>query len=148
MAGMRVPFRTQMRDAAMTLLRDFSAETSVKLQLYPGRPLKLFPPAAFPDRFTSRNQGIGDELLQRNPTLYVVLLWGLFDSKDAVDQADRFLDGFEDWVAERFHAAGENTGLQVSGWQDDPNYIPDWVPPAEQRSYYATVVALEGLALD
>ena len=150
MPATRISFRSQMREAAMTLLREYidSADTKPRPQLYPGRPLKLFPPTMFPDRFVGRTEFVGDVLIRRTPTLLVTCVWGLFDSKDAVDQADRFIDGFEDWAADHYHAAGANTLIGAVAYQDDPNWIPDWVPPAEQKSYYATVLSLEGLALD
>ena len=74
------------------------------------------------------------------------VLHGLFDSKDAADQRDAFVDGFLDWAIDRYHAAGANTLVAVRAVQDLPNYVPDWLPPEEQRTYYATRLSLEGLA--
>ena len=42
--------------------------------------------------------------------------------------------------------------MDENGWHriettDVPDYVPDWMPPAEQRTYYASRIVLEGLAL-
>ena len=76
------------------------------------------------------------------------VLDGLFDSADAVVQRDDFVDGFLDWCADRFHAAGANTLIGAISLEDDPEYTPTWQPPEVQRTYYATRISLEGLALD
>jgi hypothetical protein len=74
----------------------------------------------------------------------VIVLHGVFDSGETVDQRDRFVDGFLDWTVERFHAAGANTNLEVRAVRDLPVYVPDWLP--SDVNYYATVITLEGAA--
>ena len=143
----RVAFRTAMRAAAVTLLTDYAASASVKLQVYPARPRSLFPPTAFVDGIRETINTETSGLFQRIPTAEVIVLHGIFDSKDAVDQADAFVDGFLDWAADRYHAAGVDTGCLVTGYEDLPDYVPEWLPPAEQKTYYATRIELEGLAL-
>lgn len=135
-------FRSQLRSAAVQLLTDYRQEADVKLQIYPGRPASVNPPTAFVDSI--REQITYDALRQRRPQLEIVLLHGLFDSKEAVEQGDQFVDGFLDWVSERYHAAGSDSLVAIVETADDPNYVPDWLPPDKQRSYYATVLTLEG----
>jgi len=146
----RVAFQTAMRAAAVQLLTDFALDTGIKLQVYPGRPASIFPPTAFVDRIRERIAYLGPTSRQRVPTADVVVIHGLFDSKDAADQKDAFVDGFLDWTLDRYHSAGSNTLVAVVATEDDPNYVPDWMPPKEGRQpmYYATLMALEGLALD
>ena len=126
-------FRAAMRAAAVTLL------------VYPARPRTVNPPTAFVDGFTERVDYTG--LYQRHPTAEVIVVHGLFDSKEAADQADAFVDGFLVWVVARIHAAGGNTSVGIVGIEDIPDYVNAWVRPEEQRTYYATRISLEGLAL-
>lgn len=141
-------FRAQVRAAAVTLLTEYAASAGVKLQVYPGRPRSIHAPTAFVDAIAESVAYRGPVLMQRAPTVEIVLVHGLFDSKDAVDQADAFVDGFLEWVAERHDAADSNTTVGVSRVVDDPTFVNDWVRPEEQRSWFATRISLEGLALD
>jgi len=144
----RIAFRTAMRAAAVELLEGYAQQDGVTLQVYPGRPSTLHPPTAFVDRIRERVDSWGVTRRQRQPAVSVVVLHGLFDSANTVEQGDTFVDGFLAYVQERYHAAHENTLLQVTATQDEPNYVPDWLPAEQQRHYYATVVLLEGLSLD
>jgi hypothetical protein len=85
-------------------------------------------------------------LFQRIPIVRVIVLFGLFDSADAVQQKDDFVDGILDWVVTEPHAAGANTLIRISETQDLPDYVPEWLPPEQQRTYYATEISLEGFA--
>lgn len=142
-------FRANMRAAAGALMVGYAAAQTppVKLQWYPGRPAVVKAPCGFVDRIVEGIAYTGPTLMQRRPTVEVVLLHGLFDSKEAVDQADAFVDGFLAYVADLPHAAGANTIVGVLSVEDDPTYVNDWVRPEEQRVWYATRIALEGLAL-
>ncbi len=144
----RIPFQTKMRDAAVQLLSDYAADRELKLQIYPGRPASLFPPTAFIDRMSERVAFVGPTFRQRTVTCQIVVIHGLFDSKDATIQRDAFVDGFTEWVLDNREAADPNTEIGAVTVDDDPNYVPDWVKPENQRSYFATVINLEGLALD
>ena len=135
-----------MRAASVQLLRDFAAYADIKLAVYPGRPKTIAPPHAFIDRLTETVDYTA--LRQRHPRAEIVVLHGLFDSGDAVAQKDQFVDGFLDWVRDNIHAAGTNTTVGVVAVEDEPNYVPDWQAPEVQRSYYASRITLEGLALD
>lgn len=141
----RIPFETVMRAAAVQMLTDFAQDATIKLQIYPGRPLTLNPPAAFIER-------IGEDitwspgLRQRTVRIEVRLVWGLFDSAEAVLQRDYFIDNFVDWTSDHWHAAGPTTELEPRSIEDDPNFVADWMPPEKQRSLFASTLTLEGFA--
>jgi hypothetical protein len=140
----RVQFQTEMRAAAVQMLRDFAADFGLTLQVYPGRPRSIAPPTAFVDRI--REAITFDGLRQRLVSVEVVVLHALFDSKDAVTQKDAFIDAFIDWASDHYHAAGANTILEPRSVEDDPSYTPEWQPQDVQRTYYASVITLEGFA--
>lgn len=146
----RLPFQTAMRAAAVQLLTDYGTAAGINLQVYPGRPASIFPPTAFVDRISERITPYTITSHQRTPTVTVVVIHGLFDSKDATAQKDAFVDGFLEYVWDRYHQAGANTLLDAVATEDEPNYIPSWLPPVNGRPnvYYASVIALEGLAPD
>lgn len=140
--------QADLRAAAAELLRDYAASAAIKLQVYPARPRSIFPPTAFVDVIRESVEYVGMTLRQRMPAVEVVVIHSDIDNKGAADQKDAFVDGFLDWVTERYHAAGENTLIAVTETEDLPNYVPDWMPPAEQLVYFATRIRLEGLALN
>jgi hypothetical protein len=142
----RIAFRAAMREAAVTMFTDYKADRGLTLQIYPGRPRTIVPPTAFVDRISERLTEYTLSTRQRTPTVEVVVLHGLFDSKDAVTQGDDFVDGFLDWVADHYHAAGANTLVSAVATEDDPEFVPTWQPPQVQRAYYATRISLEGFA--
>lgn len=136
-----------MRDAAVELLTDYAADADIKLQVYRARPRSLHPPVGFVDSLSSTFDFTGPTLIQHHPRANLIVLHGLFDSGEAADQRDAFCDGFVVWCATRYHAAGANTTLGLVELDDIPDYVPDWLPPPEQKTYYATRFELEGLAL-
>ena len=142
----RPAFQTAMRAAAVTLLTDYKNDAGVRLQVYRGRPASIHPPTAFVDELSESITYTA--LHQRIPTASVVVLHGIFDHGDTVDQRDAFVDGFVDWVLDRYHAAGANTLIAVTDVNDDPAFVPEWLPPDQQKTYYATRITLEGLALN
>lgn len=141
----RIPFQREMRLAAVTLLEDFSAEYDLGLQVYAGRPRTVALPCAFVDRL---RETIVFNGLQRQRTVQVdvIVLHGLFDSAEAAAQKDAFVDTYVDWVSDRWHAAGSNTQIEPRSVEDDPSYTPDWQPQEVQRTYYGTLITLEGFA--
>jgi hypothetical protein len=142
----RYALQTGVRAAAVSLLTDYAASAAVRMQVYPGRPRSLAPPTGFVDRLTEVIAHTG--LNQRTVTVDVIVLHGLFDSQDAADQKDAFVDGFIDWQLDNLGAAGTDTVLTVVATEDIPDYVPEWLPPEQQRTYYATRISLEGLALE
>lgn len=141
----RIPMQAAMRAAAVATLEAYATSVSIKLQVYPGRPASIAAPTAFVDKMTETIDY--DGLNRRVPRAEVLVLHGLFDSKEAVDQRDAFVDGFVDYMFDNVHAAGASTLIAVTDIEDDPEYIPDWIRPENQRTYYATRITLEGLAL-
>jgi hypothetical protein len=145
----RIAMQTAMRAAAVQLLSDYNADldTPNHLQIYPARPRSIKPPTAFVDSLREDLEYTAS-LVQRTPTADVIVIHGMFDSLSAANQRDAFVDGFLDWAIDNYHAAGANTLVAVTSIDDIPDYVPDWLPPEEQRTYYATRISLEGLALN
>ena len=141
----RIAFQTLMRAACVQLLTDYKAVSGVGMQIYPARPRSVAPPTGFVDAINERISYTA--LNQRQPTAEVIVIHGLFDSKEAADQRDAFVDGFIDWVLDNIHEAHAATTIAVTDVDDLPSYVPDWMPPDLQRTYYATRITLEGLAL-
>lgn len=141
----RFPFDTNVRAAAVSLLEGYRDDAELKMTVYPGRPATIVPPHAFVDRMTSRIEQTAS-LFQRYPRVELVVLHGLFDSGDAVAQRDRFVDGFFDWVRDNVDAAGAGTEIYMVATEDDPTYVPDWLPADKARTYFATRIILEGFA--
>lgn len=138
-------FRTQIRAAVVELLEDYAAGSGVTLQVYRARPRSIQPPTAFIDRIVDPPiEYFGPQNLQRTTAVEVVVLHGLFDGGVAVDQADVFVDGFLTYVAHQVHAAGANTTIALVEAADESTYVPDWLPPDLQRTYFGTRLTLEG----
>lgn len=132
------------RLAATEFLSDFAGYAGIKLQMYPARPRTLTPPTGFVDRIRESFTPFTERHFQRTPLVSVIVVHGLFDSMDAANQKDAFVDGFLEWVSERPHQAGGNTLIRVSETEDIPDWVPDWLPSEAQRTYYATEITLEG----
>lgn len=141
-----IPFQTLMRAAAIALLTEYKSGANLKMQVYPGRPRSLEPPTCFPDSVDESTVFSGPKNRLRTVSVNLIALWGLFDSGEAVAQRDAFCDGFADYVTDNRGKADTNTVIASIGFSDIPNYVPDWLPPEEQRSYYATRITLEGYA--
>ena len=142
----RIPFQTQSRAGAVTLLTAYATSASIKLQIYPGRPRSINPPCAFVDLLRETLTEFTITTRQRTVSVEVVVVFGLFDSQEAANQKDAFADGFADWCADNFHAFGTNTLMASISIDDDPNYVPNWLPDAQQGPYYASRITLEGFA--
>lgn len=135
-------FQAEFRAACVDLLAAYAADAGIRLQIYPGRPRSLNPPTAFVDGLREAIAYTGPTMRQRTPTADVLVVFGSFDSKESVDQKDAFVDGFLDWTLTRYHAAGANTLIAGVEVEDLPTWVPDW--NTEQRTYYATRIAMEG----
>jgi hypothetical protein len=145
----RYPLAAAVRSASVTLLNEYAADESLKLQVYPARPKSLAPPTGFVDRMTEQVEHTVS-IRQRTCRAEVLVLHGLFDSKEAVTQRDAFVDGFMEWCEEHLDAAGANTTLELVAVEDEPAYVPDWRPAnvtnGPNPTYYATRITLEGFA--
>lgn len=138
-------FAADLRAAAVTLLTDYGASAGLRLQVYRARPMSIYAPSAFVDGMTERVT-YTLQLYQRVPIVEVVVVHAIFDGGEAADQRDAFVDGFIAYCASRYHAAGANTMLGLVGVDDLPAFVPDWLPPEKQKTYYATRFTLEGLS--
>lgn len=137
-------FRADLRAACVTMLTAYAASASIKLQVYPGRPRSINPPTAFVDNITETVTDSG-HIFQRRPVATVVVVHGSFDSADAAEQADLFMDGFLEWVEDNIHAAGSSTVLGNMTAEDDPTYVPEWLGPRQGLgTYFATRITVEG----
>lgn len=140
----RTPFAADARAAAVDLLTDFAADVGLGLQVYRARPRSIHPPTAFVDGMSEVIDYPGIAQRQRRTRVEVLVLHGLFDQGDTVDQRDAFVDGFLDWVTDNVHAAGADSLLALTGVDDDPTYVPEWLDLAIGKTYYATRLVLEG----
>lgn len=146
MTLVRVKFQTDLRAACVSLLESYKDEVDINLQVYPARPRTIAPPTSFIDGLREQITYSGF-LVQRRPVADIIVVHGIFDSLEAATQKDAFIDGFLDWFIDRYHEAGSNTLVGIQETEDIPDYVPGWLPPAEQRTYYATRIGVEGLAL-
>ena len=135
--------RTNARAAAVTMMKAYRADAAVKVDVYPARPRTLRPPHGFIDRITEATSFPAGVFPQRTVRVEVVIVHGLFDSGDAVSQADAFNDGFMEWVTDDVHAAGANTTIGVVAIEDEPDFVNDWMPPETQHVYFASRITLE-----
>lgn len=126
----------------MNLLSAYAQSAGLTMQIYRAKPTQVKPPTAY---IESIDEALTEYTLttrQRRTLARVRVLWR--DERDAglaVDQRDRFVDGFLDWVADNYHAFGSNTlasGVTVS---DDPDFAFD-----DTATYLSTVITLEGFA--
>ncbi len=145
----RIPFETMMRAAAVQMLRDYAQDASYKLSVYEGRPLTIAPPHAWVERL---RETIGEgnnfsAFRQRQVEVDVRIVWGLFDSKEAVLQRDTFIDQFIDWTWDRPHEAFGSTVLEPRRVEDDPNFQPDWGPEQQRNAdYFSSLLTIGGFA--
>lgn len=133
----------------MTTLGAYASGASVKLQTYAGRPASIAPPTAFVDTMRETTTYLG-QVIQRTVQADIVFVHGNFDSADAAESKDEFVDGYIDYVRDNLNAAGANTTLGVVSTEDDPTYVPDWLGPQNGggRTYFATRITLEGFAAE
>ena len=144
----RIAFHTRLRDAIVTLLTSYGTSAGINLQVYPGRPMSIFPPTAFVDRI-DETINYTAALRQRHPVAQVVAIWGLFDSKEAADQRDAFVDAWLDSVTDDPDAANAATLIELNNISDEPVFVPDWGSDIQKNTvYYATRFFVEGLALE
>lgn len=141
----RLAMQTLMRAAAVAFLGDVASGLTLKLQIFRARPASIHPPCAFVDLMTESLDY--DGLHERHPRAEVVVLHGLFDSGEAVDQRDAFVDALVDIVLDDIHAIDPKTTVAIVAIEDDPTFVPEWLAPEFQRTYYATRITLEGLSL-
>ena len=139
-------FRAALRAAAVTLLEGYKAANNGSLtQIYPGRPASFYAPCAFVEAINEPDINYTAQMVQRTPRAEIRLVHGTFDSAEAVSQQDALVDGFLQYVIDNKHAASARSLVAVVAVQDEPGWVPEWLP---DKSFYSTVVVLEGAALD
>lgn len=140
----RIEFSRLTRAGVETLVRGYATSVALRISFYRGRPQTVTPPHAFIDRLDEAIAYVGPTNIQRTVTAHFTVLWGTFDSGDAVDQRDRFVDGFVNWITEHADAIHPNTEVRSVSASDDPVYRPEWLE--EGPPYFATTFQLEGYA--
>ncbi len=144
-------FNEDCRSAATTTLGAYASAASVDLNVYRGRPRSIKAPHAFVDRVSESVTYAAGTMMARTVSVEIVVLWGLFDSGEAVDQRDAFVDGYVAYLRSvQFTAAGPNATFAVVSSEDDPVFIPDWIAPSERNAtaYFATRIVVEGYTGD
>jgi hypothetical protein len=129
-------------------LQAFKTDSGLRLQIYPGRPRTLVPPSIWQDRRsdTINFRGVRDvNFMGHVLRTELVALHGLFDSAEAINQRDAFVDAFASYIRANRDTglAGPNSVLLSMVLDDVPNYVPDWVPERDQLTYFATLITLE-----
>lgn len=142
-------YQAAARAAAVKFMKDYAASAGVKMTVYPGRPLTMEQlPRGFVDAIDETLTDFAGTLGTHNLKVTVTLVWGEFDSLEAVTQRDAFVDGFYDWIRTRYHDMRANSLIAPVAVNDIPAYVPDWLPRDQTKVYYATQVTLEGYGTD
>ena len=138
-------FQEDVRAACMTTLAAVATAESVKLSTYPGRPATIAPPHAFVN-VLRESQDLSGHLLQRTVQADIVICWGDFDSKAAVEQKDAFVDAYAIYLRDvpNYASAGPSSVFRVVATEDDPTFTPEWL--TRPRTYFATRITVEGYA--
>jgi len=137
-----------LTDGIVQALEGFKTAEGLNLQIYRGRPASLFPPTAFID---ARHDTIelnfagadAYHAMEHTAVVEVVVVHGIFDTGEAIDQRDAFVDAFNNYLrANRMVGlAGGNSVLERVRLDDIPNYVPDWIE--RPLTYFATLYRLE-----
>jgi hypothetical protein len=142
----RLPLQANARAGAIALVDGYRTAANLELgQLYRARPKgspKL--PCVFIDRITEGADSFTREESQRTVLVALRIVWGVYDTGDAVDQRDRFVDGFYGHVMDNPHAFGANALVYWRAVTDNPEWTPEWLDQSE--SYFMTEITLEGFA--
>lgn len=138
----------EYRAAAVSLMDDCATDAGVKLQTYRGRPASLHPPTGFVDSMRTDLVPFPatSTLYQHNRRIDLLMVWGLFDSGEAVDQRDAWMTAFHNWARVLPHAVNGSSLLGPVSYADEPTFVPDWLE--RQDAYFATRITLEGFATD
>ncbi len=137
-------FQEDVRSGTLTALAAYRDAVTLPLQIYGGRPRTINPPTVFVDTMRETIVYSG-HVMQRTVQIDIIFCHGTFDDADAAHSKDVFADGFIEQVRDNtFAYAGANSTIGVVSTEDDPTFVPDWLPRSEQRTYYATRMTLEG----
>lgn len=143
----RLDLQTAVRAGAVALVNGYRTAASLDLgQVYRARPAQIKTPSAFVDRVSEDADAFTKEEYQRVVRVGIRIVWGVYDSGQAVDQRDQFVDGFYGYVADSgYHAFGGNAECVWVGTDDDEDWRPDWIDTDDSK-YFSTLITLEGRA--
>lgn len=143
----RLPLQTNARAGTITLINGYRTATGLELgRVNRARPLKgILLPDVYIDRITEGSDSFTREESQRTVTVALRIVWGKTYSGDAVDQRDKFVDGFYGHVMDSPDAFGANAVIYWRTVTDDPAFTPEWDAGAVD-TYFMTEITLEGLA--
>lgn len=143
----RLALQTAVRAGTVDLLNGYRQAAGLRLAVYRARPAKLDGlPFAWVESIREDTTSFTREESQRVARVGVRVVWGQYDSGAAVDQRDRFVDGFYGHVMDNPHAFGGNAECVWVGTTDDEQWEPDWLPDDKVGRYFSTLVILEGAA--
>lgn len=142
----RLALQTAARAGTIALVSGYRTSASLALgQLYRARPRQIKVPCVYIDAIPEDAESFTREESQRTVRVRLRVLWGLsVDAGEAVDQRDRFVDGFYAWVMDNRGAFDPNSMVSWISVSDDPDFTPEWITGSE--SYYMTEIVLEGFA--
>jgi hypothetical protein len=142
----RLALQTAARAGTVTLVNGYRTAASLDLgQLYRARPAEIKAPSVWVDALVEDADAFTREESQRVVRVTLRVVWRKYDTGQAVDQRDRFVDGFYAHVMDNYHAFGGNAECNWVGVRDDPDWTPDWIPE-DTGSYFLTEITLEGRA--
>ncbi len=143
----RLPLQTNARAGSVQLLEGYRSAASLTTgQLYRARPtraLKL--PSMWVESITEATDAFTVEESQRVVRVVLRIVWGAYDTGEAVDQRDKFIDGFYAYTMDHHDAFGANAEVYMVGTSDDPDFSPSWLTEGE-TPYFMTEIFLEGRA--
>jgi len=141
----RLPLQTNARAGTIALVNGYRTTSADELgQVYRTRPKVLKPPSVYIDRITEGSDSFTREESQRTVTVALRVVWGETYGGDAVDQRDRFVDGFYGHVMDNPDAFGANAVIYWRTVADTPDWTPEWL--ADAGPYFMTEITLEGFA--
>jgi hypothetical protein len=141
----RLPLQTNARAGTINLVNGYRTAATLQLgQVYRTRPKELTLPSAYIDRISESSDSFTREESQRTVTVALRIVWGQTYGGDAVDQRDRFVDGFYAHVMDNPDAFGANAVIYWRTVGDTPDWTPEWL--ADVGPYYMTEITLEGFA--
>jgi hypothetical protein len=142
----RLALQTAARAGTVALVHGYRTAASLEMgQLYRARPKQLKAPAVWIDSIIENTDAFTVEESQRVVRVTLRVAWRKYDTGDAVDQRDRFVDGFYGYVMDNYHAFGANAECNWIAVSDDPDWTPEWIPE-NPESMFLTEITLEGRA--
>jgi len=142
----RLPLQTNARAGTIALVNGYRTASGLELgRLLRSRPVaKILLPDAYIDHISESSDSFTREESQRTVSVALRILWGRQYAGDAVDQRDRFVDGFYGYVMDNPDAFGGNAVIYWRAVADTPEFQPEWIDA--QETYFMTEITLEGQA--